>query len=456
MKSRNLWMAAGLMLAMTPCETLGQERPEAATEPAGPISLPEAIQRALEYHPALGEARANTAVARGGLDQARSSLLPTLFSDASLTRHQEPMLVMPLHGFDPTMAPAFDQSLVRGSLRLSYSLFDGGARGARIGGAEAGEAAARHGEKASEMDLVAEVSAAYLNVISSMELLVAAERQRVALRAEEERVGQFLSEGKAARVDLLRVQASLSQGEATEISIRSRLEVAQGRLARLSGLREDQIRDRGLAQVALRTSPVEPMPAALDRAREASPELARGRQQLAGAAAGVREANAMWLPSLHLTGAYSNFGALDGGHVQEWQGAVQISYPLFTGGAREGGRAKAVAEERKAAEALRRMELAVEEGVQEAMALVAESQSRREALERAVEQAEEVARIEALALEVGAGVQTDFLRAQAEFFQSQASLTEARHSESLAGIRLARVLGDLSLEWVRETMEVIQ
>jgi outer membrane protein TolC len=366
------------------------------------------------------------------------------------------MLVAPLHGFDPNMAPSFDQSLVRGSLGISYSLFDGGARGARIGRAEAGEAVARHGEQVSEMDLIAEVSAAYLGVISSQELLEAAEGQRVALRAEEERVRQFLSEGKAARVDLLRVQASLSQAEATEISIRSGLEVARGRLARFTGLPEDQIRERSLAGVLLRSFQAEPFSVAVDRARETNPELARRRQELMGATAGVKEANANWLPSLHLTGAYSNFGALDGGHVQEWQGAVQISYPLFTGGAREGERQRAVAEEKRASEALRRMELAVEDGVQEAMALVAESRARREALERAVEQAQEVARIEALALEVGAGVQTDFLRAQAELFQSQAALTEARHAESLAGIRLARVLGDLTLEWVRETMEVIQ
>ena len=64
----------------------------------------------------------------------------------------------PLHGFDPMMAPSFDRSLVRGSLALSYSVFDGGARGARIGRAEAGEAAAYHGQEAASMDLIAEVS----------------------------------------------------------------------------------------------------------------------------------------------------------------------------------------------------------------------------------------------------------------------------------------------------------
>ncbi len=448
--------AFGLVFAVASPSASGQER---AGNPSGNIdslTLPEAIALALEHHPAVAEAKANTQVAAGVLKQARSSLMPTLSSDASLTRHQEPMLVAPLHGFDPTMAPSFDRALVRGNLTLGYSLFDGGARGARIGRAEAGEATARHEQQKAGMDLAAQVSTAYLSVLSSMELLAAAERQREALRAEEDRVRQFLSEGKAARVDLLRVQASLSQSEATEISIRSRLGVAEGRLARLTGLPRDRIRDRGLEGVALGPLPVQQISLALSRAREASPELALAREQLAGASAGVREAEANWLPTLRVAGAYTDFGTLDGGHVQEWQGALQLSYPLFTGGAREGERDRAAAEERRASEAVRRVELAVEEGVEEALAAVVESRARREALERAAEQAEEVARIEALALEVGAGVQTDFLRAQAEFFQSQAALAEARHGEVMAGIRLARVMGDLTLEWVRENTEVVR
>lgn len=453
MRFPSRWMFLGLLLAVAPSQAPGQERPG---PPVGPLTLPEAIEMALEFHPVIGEARAQVEAAGGVLSQARSSLLPAVVSDASLTRHQEPRLVAPLHGFDPTLAPAFDQSLVRGNLTLSYALFDGGARGARIGRAEAGAAAARHGRQASEMDLTLEVSRAYLTVLSSVELMEAAERQREALEAEEGRVRQFLAEGKAARVDLLRVQASLSQADATEISIRTRLEVAQGRVARFIGLEGDQVRDRGLAGAALRALPGEPTPVVVGRAKEVSPELALARQQLAGARAGVREANASWLPTLKVAGAYADFGTLDGGHVQEWQGSLQLSYPLFTGGAREGERQRAEAETRRVSEALRRIELAVEEGVEEAVAAVVESRARREALERAVTQAEEVARIEALALEVGAGVQTDFLRAQAEFFQAQAALAEARHGEAMAGIQLARVTGDLTLEWVREKMEVVR
>jgi outer membrane protein len=402
------------------------------------------------------EAVAQQEVAAGVLIQAEASRLPALFSDASLARYQEPMLVAPLHGFDPTAAPTFDKNLVRGNITMGYALYDGGARGARIGRAEAGEALAAAGRTASEMDIVGQVSAAFLDVLSTSELLEAAASQREALEAEEERVQEFLGEGKAARVDLLRVQAALSQSEALEISLSTRLDVARGRLARLTGLDGGELRDRPLASVGLRPAPDRPYSETLARAREASPDLAMASQRLAGANAGVREARANWFPSIHLAGAYSDFGAVGESHTMEWQGSLMVSYPLFTGGAREGNRERAVAEEKRAFEALRRVELMVEEGVEEATATLVETRARREALERAVVQAEEVARIEALALEVGAGVQTDFLRAQAELFQSRAALAETRYGEVMASVRLARVMGDLTPEWVQENMEVVR
>jgi len=157
-----------------------------------------------------------------------------------------------------------------------------------------------------------------------------------------------------------------------------------------------------------------------------------------------------------VAGVLWDFGALAGDHTQEWQGALRFSYPLFTGGARDGERERAIAEELRASEALRNMELAVDQEVEEALAVVVEKRARREALERAVDQAAEVARIEALALEVGAGVQTNFLRAQAELFQSQAALAETRHGETMAGIQLVRVMGELTLAWVQENMEVVR
>jgi signal transduction histidine kinase len=131
-------MAGVLAQAVLPALGLAQTRAEGPSGPRDRLTLVESVHLALDHHPAVGAASARREGASGVLSQARASLFPALATEGSLTRHQEPMLVAPLHGFDPTMAPTFDQNLVRGNLTLSYTLFDGGARGARIQRAEAG------------------------------------------------------------------------------------------------------------------------------------------------------------------------------------------------------------------------------------------------------------------------------------------------------------------------------
>lgn len=446
----------GARWADAPSSVPGQPARGDSGQAAGPLTLARAVALALETHPAVAQAQAAADAAEAGVRQAKSARLPWLTSQASLALHQEPMVVAPIHAFDPMNPPAFDQNLLQGAVTLGYTVYDGGGRGARIRRAEAGEGAARAGGSTADMEVVVGVSAAYLGILSGGDVLEAVLGQKLALASEVERVRQFLEEGKAARVDLLRVEAAMSRAEAAEIAARADLELAQSRLARLTGLPVDEVRGATLTRVAGPETALPSADSVLSYAQSVNPELSRARMELAGASAGVREVTATWLPKVEAGGRYTDFGTLTGGHVQEWQGLLQISYPLFSGGSRTGERARAQAEERRAAEGLRLAELNVADEAETALAAVREAGALREALELAEAQSEEVARIEALALEAGAGVQTDFLRAEAELFQARAALAQARHREILARIQLARVQGDLTLGWIQENMEVVR
>jgi outer membrane protein len=305
------------------------------------------------------------------------------------------------------------------------------------------------------MDVAVQVSRAYVELLSNLELLEAAAVQREALEAEQDRVRQFLEVGKAAQVDLLRVQAALSRAEATEISVRTGLSVVRGHLGRLTGLEVSELEDRTLLPVRVRADANPGSDEARVLAQEANPELTLARHRIAAAEAGTRQARARWFPTLQVGGAINDFGALEGSHTQEWQGSVQLSYPLFTGGGRGAELRTAEAETREAREDFRLAELGVEDAVEEAEASLVEARALRAALDIGLQQAQEVARIEALALEVGSGVQTDFLRSQAELFQVRASLVQARHQEIMASIQLARVTGQLDLTWFQDNMEVV-
>jgi outer membrane protein TolC len=73
-----------------------------------------------------------------------------------------------------------------------------------------------------------------------------------------------------------------------------------------------------------------------------------------------------------------------------------------------------------------------------------------------VAQSEEVSRIERLSLTVGSGTQSDYLAAEANLFRARASLVEAQNAEVVARVELARIAGELSLDWLARTVETRQ
>ena len=75
------------------------------------------------------------------------------------------------------------------------------------------------------------------------------------------------------------------------------------------------------------------------------------------------------------------------------------------------------------------------------------------ALRRAVQLQTEVARIEQLSLDAGAGTQTDYLRAEADLARARSLLVEAEHAEIAARVELARVVGELTTEWLNRNVE---
>ena len=83
------------------------------------------------------------------------------------------------------------------------------------------------------------------------------------------------------------------------------------------------------------------------------------------------------------------------------------------------------------------------------------SRARVTALEAAVAQSSEVARITQLLRDVGEGTQTDYLIAEANLFRARSSLVQARHAVIAARVELARVLGELSRSWIASSLETL-
>lgn len=426
----------------------------AQADPSGvTLSLEEAVRHAVGYHPSVTASTLAVAEARAAVGEETAARLPAVMLAGSAVRYQEPMLVTPIHGLTPGLAPPFDETLIQGGATLSYTIFDGGARGSRVRQARSRAEGASAGQNVAEQALVAQVVAAYANVLTQRQILAATDRRLEALQAERTRAHQRVAAGRGAELEILRTDASLAEAEAARVRVTAAREVGERDLARLTGWSPERIRGGTLAEVATAEQELGSRELLVARALESNPVLTQARQQQRTAEAGVSVVSGARLPDLRLIGAYLDRGSASGDFKAEWNAGVQLSFPLFTGGALSSRVRRAEAALGAAAERVRLAELGVSEEIDEALARVEEVRARVEALRRAEASLAEVARIEKLALEAGAGTQTDYLKAEADLLSVSADLAAAKNGQVVARVELARATGDLSPAWVAEYLE---
>ena len=140
-------------------------------------------------------------------------------------------------------------------------------------------------------------------------------------------------------------------------------------------------------------------------------------------------------------------------YTTDWNAGVQLVVPLWDGGQTGRRVARAAAQRDTATANLAQSELEVREAVDRALMTLADSGARAVALARAADRLAEVARVQKLLLDVGSGTQVDYLAAEAELAATRANATEARTGALLAHVELARLTGELSPEWFRNSPE---
>jgi outer membrane protein TolC len=416
------------------------------------LSLAEAVHKALDTNPAVGAARAGRDAARAAVGEARGSLFPRLTASFSATQYKIGYLVYPLSGIDPANPPIFDRTVSQGAVSLGYTLFDFGGRRSRLHAAESLEGRAASALDAAQAALVARVATAYLRVLSTRGVLDAQEQELAALGAEAHRVSLMEAQGKAAHVDVLSVEARQSRARADEVATRTELVVAEQDLARLTGLPVEATRAASLLGLRLADTTVAGREALVTQALSASPDVAQAQRAAEAAAAGAGAARAALFPQLQVSAAYVENGHSFTGYRPWWNAGLQVSWPIFAGGALRATAREREADAQGAREQLRAARQAAEQGVDAALASVSAARASVEALETAVAQSAEVERIRQLSLQVGSGTETDYLEAEAALLSNRASLVQARHAEMAARVELARVTGQLTPEWLGRVM----
>ena len=415
--------------------------PQSARAQADTLTLAEAVESALATHPLLDRASAGGDAADAGVRFALAARLPTLTLAGTTTRFAEPMVVAPLHAFDPTMPPRFDRTLVQGRAEAAYRLFDGGARGARIEAARAASAAAEADVRGAREDVLVGVATAYARLAAARSRAIAASERLSAGTAEKARADRLFREGAVAEVETVRAEAERLAGQAEAAAAHARLDVALRELARWMGTGAGSIFARPLHEYAVDAELIHPdtLPsAAVERAAQ------EARQAEATAAA----ARAARLPRLDLQAALLEFGSGEGEFQGEWQAGVALLFPAFTGGARGADIDRARATARAANSALELARLRQASAIDREWAALVAAIATTEALRQRVDALFDVYQIAELALQEGAGTQKEMIDAGADYYDALAALAESTAEQVRAMVELGRARGILTIDWI--------
>lgn len=407
---------------------------------ADPLPLWEAMERAAQSNPVIKSQQVEVSKQTLEQDIARSQHLPKVDLNAAYTRYAYPTFVTPIR--QAGVFPAMDTDIANLGLALTLPLYSGGKL-------VAGETLAAHNREASVQalraggqDLLFNVTATYTKALHFRQLGKALDARIKALQQEEKDIGLRIQHGRAARLELIRLQTQLSQARYDKVSVTQGEKDALSLLASLLG-------ESGPAPILSElgvTAPVLPVSVevAMGRALQQRPDILRldaigkAAQQKTAIARGDR------LPQINLVTKVQESASGNWNGYNDWQIGVQLSLPLFDGDIRKHRVDQAGLEQQQNALQQEDVRNRLASEVEQAFGALSESRARLEAATQGESEASEALRIETLRYHSGENTITDLLGAESALWSAIASRLQAGYDITVSQARLLRAIGELA------------
>jgi outer membrane protein len=402
-----------------------------AASAADATTLDDAIALALKHDPGLARAAAVQDAAHARLDEARAGRLPSVTLTASVADAPTDFG----HFFGFTSGTLTPRSV---GVELRQPIFAGGAVGAAIDQAEAGEAGAHAGFESARQGLVVEVAEAFEAVRLSAQGLALQQSQVAELSLVQDQAQRRFQDGAAPKTDVDEAAARLAGARADVARAEGDLAIARARYETLVGETPADLE----VPAELPAGPPD-INAAVAAAEASNPALTSAQAALRGADDGVRKAKAERAPTVALVAQASSVRDefLPGYRADAASIGVEGRWTLFSGGLVAGKISEAAAQQRGAEASLRQVRAQVEEqaidawhglNTARAVALAAAAQSR--AADDALANVREEVR-------VGEKPTLDLLDAEREALAAHIGALKADATVVVAGYRLRAVTG---------------
>ncbi|MFL5574833.1 MAG: TolC family protein [Gemmatimonadaceae bacterium] len=443
-----------------------------ATTDSLPLSLAEAVERALRTSDEARLAEAQVDVAEAQLTTARAGALPQLRLNGSYTHQIE-------NARAQAVGQIFNQpNTYNVNANLSQTFFQGGRELAAMRGASRLRSASRLSAQESRTQVALDVQRAYVQALFAARVLEI-QTQNLALAGERlAQVEKLAAGGRAARYDVLRARVERANIEPLALQAASDREIALLDLKRLLQLRLEQ---PVALTTAIDSAAVQAALAAADSLAGAPPAAPVGRERAAVRAAeltaqarrdAVSVARADRLPTVSaffvtgyqafpLSGFPTSLGdrvpvtcvpgaspgadglcrAQNGGFFSDRQLGVQVSWPLFDGLRTKGNIELARAQARVADVQLNQERESVALEAARARAELGRARAAFEARRQNVGEADEAFRLATLRFNRGLGTQLELSDAQLALATARTDEARATYDLYLASASLARALG---------------
>ncbi len=414
-------------------------------------------QRALQNDPQIREADANRLASREARPQALAGLLPQIDASGGYTQTDQEFSRVSLQDTDLTPVDIATESDTEGyqyQVQLRQALFRWDQWAAlRRANAEVAQAEANFG--AAQQELIQRTAQRYFDVLAAQDTVDAAQAALEAFARQLEQADKRFEVGLVAITDVQEARAAHDQAAAALIQAKRALATAHELLRELTGESFESL-----------AAPVDDMPLQspdpADEAQWVSTALDQNLRVISARLAtdiareDIRVARAGHLPSIDLVASRSDLD-FDGDQVvgdvlrypadqtqEEDSIGVQVTLPIYSGGATSSRVRQRVYLHRAARERLERANRETERAARDAYLGVSSEISRVTALRQALESTRTALQATEAGFEVGTRTTVDVLDARRRLFEAQTNYARSRYDYILNVLQLQLATGALN------------
>jgi outer membrane protein len=430
--------------------------------------LVSVYQRALQNDPQIREADANRLASRESKPQALAALLPQVEATGSYSKNDQESSQTTLTNADPNdeTSPLVARSLTRESdldsrqydVSLRQTLFRWD-QWATLKRADAEVAQAEADYQAAQQDLIQRTAQRYFDVLAAQDTVDAAQATLEALTRQLEQADKRFEVGLIAITDVQEARAAHDQAAAALIQAKRALATAQELLRELTGEPFDTLATP-IDEMPLKSPDPENEEQWVTTALEQNLRVISARLATDIAKQDVRVARSGHLPTFDIVASHSDQD-FDGTQIgrneigeqtprspadQTQKGnsiGVQVTVPIYSGGATSSRVRQRVYLHRAARERLERANRETERAARDAYLGVLSEISRVKATKQALESSRTALQATEAGFEVGTRTTVDVLDARRRLFEAQTNYSRSRYDYIINALQLQLATGTL-------------